>query len=1205
MKYKPEALLAHADFLRSLARSLILDAHRADDVVQDTWVAALENPPQGSGSPRGWLAAVIRNFARKVRRGETRRLMREQRAAKPASMDSTARIVEWESMRRRVVKAVLSLDEIYRSVIVLRYYDDLAPRKIAERLGLPMETAKTRLKRGLAHLRAELNAEFGGDGTSWCAALAPMAGIKLATTSAAVATASVSWTSLLTGVTAMGMKMKWGVAGVLLILGLSAGTLFLLNMKERTQTDSALETISSIEINDSNGSTQETSTGKNNESGSFEDPGRQPRVNMAPLEEDMLTIFGRVLDEEGKPLEGAVVLESTSSRTDPWKDQLIWTSTGVSTAKDGSFRIMVARFKRGRLFLNIEMACYEYSEVLPIREAVPRKDGVLSLGDIQIFPARSIAGTVIDEQGRPVPGCLVSALGRPWERGTRSAVKTDSEGRFHQTCPNKNWGFLHHVWAYMEGFGVGWAHCPAPGTNEKVPEVTIILETGRDIAGMILTAGGEPAEGLHVIADLKKNGIYYTLREHTDSEGSFRFSPTPEGQYRLLAHLPGMRSKEHNEFMTLADEIPAGSEDLRFHLPATGGVILELFDPGGNPVEMQPSVVTFQPSKDHSENDDRKEGIWIRWDWYGSAQILGAGRFGYPFVKEGIYDIRVFHSNRYLEHVFKGISITAEDSPVLLQTTLKNMHLIEGKLFHEDGSPVPGVKVLCSRSLAYPDSGSPKVWFSEAGLRMQSDRYNRKEAVTDAEGHFRFICGVKRNYPRNEYHLHLDLDGREILVAYSISLSDDHPQEHVEIILPDTKAFTGSIEGFLQDSNGKTLPDALVIAWDAGENFYRTRADENGKYLFTHIPDGRYIVDARAIPSPSTMFRTPSFERYLREGYKDLESVNPYNAVVENGKNCRLDLKISDPWNASLSGKLTWTSPEMPSQIEVELIPVNDKGSRCRHWPPEELQPKAGDLFCYPFQDLQDLDPRRERYLFKGLAAGRYLVYVKGYVPSNRGFPELRHLIGKFLDLSPSEKRQITLPLSQASIQGMVKDKKTSLGIAGADVVFRIQDSWAIDPKLGIYETTGQDGSFMADLVPAGTYDVYIAHDGYAHFRKTDFHIHDNDEKHYLSFLLEPACTLEGWIEFLTPPPEVIDVSLHIGVPKWGGKERWSGAKIGDDGTFRLEQLPPGAVKLIVKVRGKPVLEKTITLPLKEGKKVILEVPPIFELPSNDEQKIF
>jgi hypothetical protein len=438
----------------------------------------------------------------------------------------------------------------------------------------------------------------------------------------------------------------------------------------------------------------------------------------------------------------------------------------------------------------------------------------------------------------------------------------------------------------------------------------------------------------------------------------------------------------------------------------------------------------------------------------------------------------------------------------------------------------------------------------------------------------------------------------------SISLSDDHPQEHVEIILPDTKAFTGSIEGFLQDSNGKTLPDALVIAWDAGENFYRTRADENGKYLFTHIPDGRYIVDARAIPSPSTMFRTPSFERYLREGYKDLESVNPYNAVVENGKNCRLDLKISDPWNASLSGKLTWTSPEMPSQIEVELIPVNDKGSRCRHWPPEELQPKAGDLFCYPLQDFKDMDPRHKRFLFKGLAAGRYLVYVKGYAFGHRGFPELRHLAGTFLDLSPSEQRQITLPLSLASVQGMAKDKSTGLGIAGIGVIFRIKDSWAIDPQLNIYMTTGQNGFFTADLVPAGTYDVYIAHDGYAKYLKTDFYFNENEAKHDLSFLLEPACTLEGRIEFQTPLPEKTDVSLHIVIPKWGGKEKWSGAKIGNEGVFRLEQLPPGTVKLIVMVRGKPVLEKSITLPLEEGEKTILEVPPILVVPVNQKQKI-
>jgi DNA-directed RNA polymerase specialized sigma24 family protein len=59
-----EALLAHRDWVRSLARRLVLDENDADDVEQETWRMAVERPPRHAGSLRAWLAVVVRNAAR-------------------------------------------------------------------------------------------------------------------------------------------------------------------------------------------------------------------------------------------------------------------------------------------------------------------------------------------------------------------------------------------------------------------------------------------------------------------------------------------------------------------------------------------------------------------------------------------------------------------------------------------------------------------------------------------------------------------------------------------------------------------------------------------------------------------------------------------------------------------------------------------------------------------------------------------------------------------------------------------------------------------------------------------------------------------------------------------------------------------------------------------------------------------------------------
>src|SRR5262245_25160389 len=71
-EHRIESLLLHDGFVRALARSLLADRHAADDVAQETWVAALERGDAAASLPR-WLAGVVKHLAGKVRRSEHRR----------------------------------------------------------------------------------------------------------------------------------------------------------------------------------------------------------------------------------------------------------------------------------------------------------------------------------------------------------------------------------------------------------------------------------------------------------------------------------------------------------------------------------------------------------------------------------------------------------------------------------------------------------------------------------------------------------------------------------------------------------------------------------------------------------------------------------------------------------------------------------------------------------------------------------------------------------------------------------------------------------------------------------------------------------------------------------------------------------------------------------------------------------------------------
>ncbi len=171
----PEALLAHGGFVRAIARSLLWDEHAAEDVVQQTWLAALGGQAVRS---RGWLGAVARNLAIKRLRGDRRRIARETAVAQPEGAPSEFQVRERERLRRSVVDEVLTLPEPYRATVLLRYFEDLPPREVARRMSVPVETVRTRTRRAIGVLRTRLDARHGDERSGFCSALAIWAGLR-------------------------------------------------------------------------------------------------------------------------------------------------------------------------------------------------------------------------------------------------------------------------------------------------------------------------------------------------------------------------------------------------------------------------------------------------------------------------------------------------------------------------------------------------------------------------------------------------------------------------------------------------------------------------------------------------------------------------------------------------------------------------------------------------------------------------------------------------------------------------------------------------------------------------------------------------------------------------------------------------------------------------------------------------------------------
>jgi RNA polymerase sigma-70 factor, ECF subfamily len=134
---------------------------RAEDAVQETFAALWRSartyrPERGPGAP--WLYAVARNAIVDRARNRTDAPVEVPEAASldlgPAER-AEASFVSW-----RVHRALEGLPQSEREVIELAYWGGLSQSEVADFLGIPLGTVKTRTRSGLGRLATMLEGEL-------------------------------------------------------------------------------------------------------------------------------------------------------------------------------------------------------------------------------------------------------------------------------------------------------------------------------------------------------------------------------------------------------------------------------------------------------------------------------------------------------------------------------------------------------------------------------------------------------------------------------------------------------------------------------------------------------------------------------------------------------------------------------------------------------------------------------------------------------------------------------------------------------------------------------------------------------------------------------------------------------------------------------------------------------------------------------------
>lgn len=143
----------------ALAARILGDRSEAEDVLQTimtrVWRDAGRYDPS-RGSPAAWLLSWVRNGAidRLRRREASRRAMLQSADAAPDPAADAG--PDGSEEREKLARAVGDLPSDQRQVIELAYFEGLSQTQIAQRLGEPLGTVKTRVRLGMNKLRQAL-----------------------------------------------------------------------------------------------------------------------------------------------------------------------------------------------------------------------------------------------------------------------------------------------------------------------------------------------------------------------------------------------------------------------------------------------------------------------------------------------------------------------------------------------------------------------------------------------------------------------------------------------------------------------------------------------------------------------------------------------------------------------------------------------------------------------------------------------------------------------------------------------------------------------------------------------------------------------------------------------------------------------------------------------------------------------------------------
>lgn len=835
-----QEMLEHAGWVRDLARRLVVDASQADDVAQETWLAAIEGKPCEDRSLRPWLTRVARNLAGTRRRREERRRRRERAsiAARPRETSSTVELVERAELQRLLVNEVMALEEPLRSTLLWRYFEGRSAAEISRRTGVPAATVRGRLKDGIDRLRQRLDRHHGGERSAWCVALAPVAFAgSIASTGVVGSAGAGGFGSTLSGVLAMQAAKKLGI-GMVVVLAAAVVVVSLREPSPPTEVDDAVVESEAARTPEAGSNATKpatevaerpasTTAGEVNVAANGS-PVRAAIVDEAPSPVAGGSVRITVVDHGGEPVDAQVYVVGGET-ADRQLDRTKPIEPGGRARRDaatGEYRIT-----------SIPAATYR---AVAVRQAGPRmvagEPFELAVGETAsvelVFPEGIVLyGRVFEEDGT---GRIDGHIGASsTETGVHVSSRTDADGRYEMG------GVVPGRYQLMSVNLPASGREPRPMTkNVTVPRDLARLEVNlgdeprgeTTIIGRVLK-GGEPAAGRLVQMRYRnpdREGMEHWRNTSTDEDGAFRIRGAFAGSVFFNVSRPATRTARGGPPEFFVVDIPA-VEEHRVELVYPDNVVRGRIKTAAGEAPAEGKVrLRISPASD-----------------LAGDPMLGFKSYSAPIDADGSFEIGEVPGGDYAlvasavdpETSIRSVVVVPDVFVRIGENDLGEIRLereVTDVLVHvrdREGAPLEKAKVQVSRE---------GVDLSALTTFVGRDGSARLDAAV-APGSYTFDVSCK-GFAARRYR-GVEIEGESAEVEFQLYRGGS-----VELTVTDgTGRELDSVLVAIADPEGAPLPDAGGSSFQSAAMHGEEMTDLDGRYVWQRLSPGEYRVSARLI----------------------------------------------------------------------------------------------------------------------------------------------------------------------------------------------------------------------------------------------------------------------------------------------------------------------------------------------------------------------